>query len=489
MPANIKLVAYVAASASGTFRRCARELKQRGVSCGRFAGSRQMLAAAAAACGGLPRVVVIEAADAPLKVGTLADEVKLVRAASRADVLVLGEGPTAEAMLTLMQAGAYEFHAAQAVQDDPAPFCDLVERICGEPLVTEKDLEGFLQTPQSNFVGRSPLILEAVARAAKVLSEDSVLFLGETGAGKSFLARAVLEACYEERAENFVRVDCGALAESLTESELCGWMPNSFTGAGEKERPGLFEVADGGVLFLDEIGNLALSQQKALLVMLESHPRDPFVKTVRKIGQKEVTVDVQVIAATQYDLAEMVRRGKFLEALFHRISRYCVRIPPLKARPEDILYIGRRLMLAASIRMKKHFCQISDQAAACLRAYPWPGNVRELGNVMEAAVRTRRGTVLDADDLPAGIRCAPSADGPQAVFGERILSLRTGLSGQELHRLGEEFLQGPVNTPAGHSVRYADVTPQDLEHPARLAPRIGVARSTLWKRIRDLRLP
>ena len=213
-------------------------------------------------------------------------------------MLVLATDPSAEQMLEALSAHVADYRACEAVQREPGPYCRLIARICSEPAVAEQSQGGGPRWEPGHLAGRSPVFLEALAAAARVAREETILLCGETGAGKSFLARTIVSALNPERGERFEHVDCGAIAESLSEGELFGWEANTFTGTGGTGRRGFFERADGGVLFLDEIGHLSLAQQQALLIVLDSGAKNPFVRKVRKIGGASTEVDVQVIAAT-----------------------------------------------------------------------------------------------------------------------------------------------------------------------------------------------
>jgi two-component system NtrC family response regulator len=221
-----------------------------------------------------------------------------------------------------------------------------------------------------------------------------VLVLGETGTGKELVARAIHDQ--SRRAEMpFVAINCGALPESLIESELFGHRRGAFTGADE-HRVGLFEVASGGTIFLDEIGELPKAMQAKLLRVLESGE-------IRRVGDNEsFTVDVRVVCATHRDLEEMVSEGEFREDLMFRINTFEIRLPPLRERIDDIPELARHLLkrFRPSARAKDEL--FTPDAIATLQAHFWPGNVRELANVIEhAAILCDEGP-LGAAHLPHG---------------------------------------------------------------------------------------
>jgi len=231
---------------------------------------------------------------------------------------------------------------------------------------------------KSTLVGESKGIHHVKKLIAKVAPTNStVLVLGETGTGKELVARAVHDQSL--RADMpYVAINCGALPESLIESELFGHRKGAFTGADE-QRVGLFEVADGGTLFLDEIGELPMSMQSKLLRILESGE-------VRRVGDNEsFTVDVRVICATHKPLEEMVHEDRFREDLMFRINTFEINIPPLRERIEDIQGLSRHLLGRLHFPAASKENPISPEALDLLQSHVWPGNVRELANVIEYA--------------------------------------------------------------------------------------------------------
>ena len=485
-------VAFVAAPGSNIVQRCGGILDGYGVSWRSFPGVeslRDVMDAHPTAATQV-HVAVLEATGASVKPEMLPAEVEKVRRWTDLEVVVLGPSPTAELFLDILNAGASEYCRISSGAKDIEAACLLVRRICEDSDLVPDQARPVMKSKAGRFLGRSDAILKAVSEAAKALSEDAVLFQGESGSGKSFLARAVISKLHPARMKRFVHVDCGALTDSLHEAALFGWLGESFSGSGKKERPGLFEQADTGVLFLDEIGHLSPAHQNALLVAMDSDPDNPFKKTFRKIGGKEAKADVQVIAATQYDLKARVQSGAFSEPLYYRLARYCVTLPPLRRRCEDIPYLAERLMWKECARMgregvPRRFTRINEDAVALLQRYPWPGNVRELSNVIAFVVRMNRGTTIEAELLPDYVRC----DGPvaaQRLYGEALLRLRTRLDAEELDRLAREFHTGETVLADGTVARVSDALPADMEERARLARRLHISRSTLYPRLRDL---
>ncbi len=224
---------------------------------------------------------------------------------------------------------------------------------------------------------------EAVARIVSELalvapSNFAVIIQGETGTGKELLARAIHEASPRCKAQ-LVPVDCGAIPETLFESELFGYEKGAFTGA-IASKPGKFEMAQGGTLFLDEIGNMPVSSQIKLLRAIQEK------SFFRVGGTKPVIVDVRLIVATNEDLNAAVRNGSFSRDLFYRLSEFTIIIPPLRNRKEDMLHIANRLLTATNVELSKQVKGFSQEAMRVLAEYSWPGNVRQLRSAVRRAV-------------------------------------------------------------------------------------------------------
>ncbi len=245
----------------------------------------------------------------------------------------------------------------------------------------------------SQLVGSSPSMEHVRSLIAKVAPTNStVLILGETGTGKELVARAVHDQSLR-RELPFVAINCGALPESLIESELFGHRKGAFTGA-DQHRVGLFEVANGGTLFLDEIGELPKGMQAKLLRVLESGE-------IRRVGDNEsFHVDVRVVCATHRNLEEMAGEGDFRDDLMFRINTFEVQLPPLRDRLDDITPLARHLLTRFRPNLRPNDLAFSPDAIAALEGHCWPGNVRELANVIEHAAILCDELPISAADLP-----------------------------------------------------------------------------------------
>ncbi|HLK48979.1 MAG TPA: sigma 54-interacting transcriptional regulator [Bryobacteraceae bacterium] len=261
---------------------------------------------------------------------------------------------------------------------------------------------------QDGIVGDSSALRKLMHMVARVAaSETSVLILGESGTGKEMVARAIHRQSPRAKAP-FVAINCAAITETLLESELFGHEKGAFTGA-VAQKKGKLEIAEGGTVFLDEIGELAPPLQAKLLRVLQQREFE------RVGGTRTWKLNVRVIAATNRDLRAEVRRGAFREDLFHRLNVVALYVPALRERGEDIPALAAHFLERASARCRRRVTQIAPEALAYLRAYSWPGNVRELENAIERAVVLGDGETLLAEDLPETVLDAPAA--PAAAPG------------------------------------------------------------------------
>jgi two-component system response regulator PilR (NtrC family) len=302
----------------------------------------------------------------------------------------------------------------------------------------------------SNIVGRSEPMLAVFQLVETIAPTNStVLISGESGTGKELVARAIhVHSLRKEKP--FVAVNCGALSETLLDSELFGHMRGAFTGA-DTNKKGLIEVADKGTIFLDEIGEMSpLVQVKLLRVLQERRFR-------RLGGTEEVEADIRVIAATNRDLSKMVAAGEFREDLFYRINVIPIRLPALRDRVEDIPFLAEHFVARFAEQMGKGITGISGDAMTCLKAYPWPGNIRELENAVERAVALERTPTILADSLPEQVRETappplPVNLQPGEAFPEGGIDLE-----QHVQHIEREYIAEALRRAGGVKVKAAEL--------------------------------
>ncbi len=284
---------------------------------------------------------------------------------------------------------------------------------------------------------------ERVAR-----SGATVLITGETGSGKELLARAIHQYSFRA-AKPWVDLNCAALPENLVESELFGYEKGAFSGA-NTSKPGLFELADKGTLFLDEIGELETKVQVKLLRVLDG------ASYYRLGGSRKISVDVRIVAATNQELDSAVRSDRFRADLFHRLSQFQLRVPPLRERPEDVIAIAENLL-----RRHKPEAQFSPDALVRLQQYSWPGNVRELRNVILQAATLTEKLMIDSRDLGLGVTNA-SRDGAAEPATE------------DLDGLERRAIEDALKRTGGHQGQAAEI--------------LGISRRTLSRKLRQYRI-
>jgi NtrC-family two-component system response regulator AlgB len=273
-------------------------------------------------------------------------------------------------------------------------------------------LEGALGTPQPDAMLKSgsPAVQRVINLAQQVAATDTtVLLRGESGTGKGVVAHAI-HAWSTRRDKPFATIACPTLSAQLLESELFGHARGAFTGA-VRDNPGRIASSDGGTLFLDEIGDLPLNLQPKLLRFVQD-------REYERVGEARTRLaDVRVIAATNVDLEEAVRGGRFREDLLYRIKVVQLDLPPLRERPEDVMMLAERFL--ADLRRGKPIEGFTDETEAALRAYAWPGNIRELRNVVERALILCQGGRIGLEHLPGGFTLAEAAPAPVGV-GDRV---------------------------------------------------------------------
>jgi DNA-binding NtrC family response regulator len=334
------------------------------------------------------------------------------------EVIVLTGYATVPTALEAMRLGAYDYLTKPCKIEK----LDLLVRKAAEKRRMAADntrLKEVLarERGEAQILTASDKMLEVVKLVGRVAPTDAtVLILGESGTGKELVARALHDGS-PRRAAPFLPVHCGALQRELLESELFGHERGAFTGA-HAQKPGLFELANGGTLLLDEIGEMDLDSQVKLLRVLETS------MFYRVGGTRPLAVDVRVVAATNQDLAAKVREGRFRQDLLHRVNTVAITLPPLRERPEDIPLLADHFL--GEHGPPRGPLGFSEEARRLLLAYPWPGNVRELLHVVQRAAILAPGAQIEAEDLPEDLRAyaeAPPQEGgePRSLEGiERL---------------------------------------------------------------------
>jgi two-component system response regulator HydG len=305
-------------------------------------------------------------------------------------------------------------------------------------VLENKQLRARLAGAEQPIIGQSPSLratLDVIRQAAP--SSATVLLLGESGTGKELFARALHEHS-PRSAGPFVPINCAAIPETILESELFGYERGAFTGAVQRKE-GRMERAQGGTLFLDEVGELTPAVQVKLLRFLQEGEIE------RLGGTGAIKVDCRVVAATNQDLQQRVREGRFRDDLFYRLNVIQVTLPPLRDRIEDIPLLADHFIARYAAKNGKSIRGFTRPALDALEAYPWPGNVRELEHAVERAVVLSRGDEIDPDDLPESVRSSQAARAaglPGAVEGRTLtVSLGTTMEEIELRVIRETLRQ------------------------------------------------
>lgn len=266
-------------------------------------------------------------------------------------------------------------------------------------------------------------------------TKTNVLVIGESGTGKELVARLIHDSS-ALRGRPFIPVNCGAIPETLIESEMFGHKRGSFTGA-VSEKAGLFEAATGGTLFLDEVGELPLTMQVKLLRAIQE-------RVIRKVGgNDDIHVDVRIIAATNRDLEAAIAKGTFREDLYYRLNVILIKTPPLRERKEDIKGLAEHFLEQFSSRMKRPLQGIEDRAFQALLNYDWPGNVRELENIMERAVTLEPSDTITLDSLPAVFR--NRNDNRQTSASQTEGNNQPSFDNSDIVIKSPDFNKGPAN--------------------------------------------
>jgi DNA-binding NtrC family response regulator len=369
-------------------------------------------------------------------------------------VILITAFPSIETAVRGMKLGARDYVAKPFTPDELRMVCD---RALTEDAMRRENAELRHALAYGNLIGRAPAMLRLKDTVAKIAGADiNVLIIGESGTGKELVARA-LHYQGARAGRPFMPVNCGALVDTLLESELFGHVRGAFTGA-EQAKRGLFLAADGGTLFLDEIGELPLALQPKLLRALQNGE----IKPVGSLDAQRV--DVRVVAATNRDLAQAVVKATFREDLYYRLNVITIDVPPLRDRREDIPLLAQHFAASAARRARRGCPDISLAAIEWLQAQPWPGNVRQLENAIERAVVLAAGNALGIEDFQprTGSMSMPaSITSKSAGVPDALLSL------DDLERL---HILRVLEACAGQKTKAAAI--------------LGINRTTLWKKLR-----
>jgi len=314
------------------------------------------------------------------------------------------------------------------------------------------------------LVGRSAPMRAVYRLLEKAAAVDmTVLVAGETGTGKELAARAI-HSLSARRERRFVPVNCGALPGELVESELFGHARGAFTGAAAA-KPGLFQEAQGGTIFLDEVGELPLAAQVKLNRALQE-------KEIRRVGETQaIPLDVRVVAATHRDLREEVRAGRFREDLFYRLNVFAVTLPPLRERPEDVPLLAAHLLEKHARALRRPLHGFAPEALARLAGHAWPGNVRELENVVERAVAVAGGERVEPGDLPPELSATALPATPGAALA--ALPYKDAVAGAR-DRVTREYLVALMTEFGGNVTRAAERAGVERESLHRLLRKHGL---------------
>ena len=348
------------------------------------------------------------------------------------DVILLTAFGTVEEAVKAMKDGAYDFLTKPFRREQLIKLVDkALERrdLIEQNKALKKQLEDIRAKGQ--MIGASPAFRRMLTLVDQIAdSSATILIQGESGAGKELVARTIHERS-GRRGGPFVAVNCAALPETLLESELFGYEKGAFTGAaGRKE--GRFELASGGTLFLDEVADLSLVTQPKILRVLQEGEFE------RLGGTRTLQVDVRIVAATNQDLAEMVREKRFREDLYYRLNVITVRVPPLRERHEDIRVLAQHYLRVYAAKNGRKLEGFSNEALERLESYKWPGNVRELENLIERTVLLARKDRIDAEDLPeevAGVK-RPPRDAILELVGTPLADIEQRLLDETLRITG-----------------------------------------------------
>ena len=386
------------------------------------------------------------------------------KVSSATEVIVVTGHASAQSAVRAMKEGAFDYITKPIDFDELKIVVSKAlekQKLLSENIYLRRQLQGRFEF--SNIIGSSPAMNLVFERMSRIVKTDStVLVTGESGTGKELVARALhYNGTRSERP--FVAVNCSAIPETLLESELFGHVRGAFTGA-IRDKPGKFEAANHGTIFLDEIGTLPLHLQAKLLRVLQEHE-------VERVGSnKPVKLHVRVISATNANIEDMVKRGEFREDLFYRLNVIPLHLPPLRERQQDIMYLTAFFLEKQCRLMGRTPCTISKQALEALEQYSWPGNVRELENLVERMIALTDAPVITLDDVPSKvIGEKPAGDALYVKMPSDGLDLTATIS-----RLEQTLILQALESAGGVK--------------AQAAALLGINRTTLVEKIKRLKI-
>ena len=374
-------------------------------------------------------------------------------------ILMTGYG-TPDNAIEAIHAGAFDYLTKPLIDDE---LLMSVERAVSRRAVLQENDNLRAQLDRrygmDNIVGRDPRMLKVFEMISSIAdTRATVMVTGESGTGKSMIARAIHRRSGRAKGP-FVEVACGALPETLLESELFGHVAGAFTGA-TGEKMGKFLQADGGTIFLDEIGTASPAMQVKLLRVLQE------LKFEQVGGTKTFEVDIRVVLATNEDLTRAVAEGRFRQDLYYRVNVINVELPPLRSRPSDISMLAHSFLEQVREDSRREVTGFADEALVAMERYHWPGNVRELQNVVERAVLLGKGPVITVADLPTAVRSS----------GGVVLTAHAG----------QQTLKEAMEAPERQIIR--EVLESNGWNRNATADQLGINRTTLYKKMKRLGL-
>ena len=377
------------------------------------------------------------------------------------DVVFTGKPMSTDNVMDLLSMGATDYldkPIQEKVLDSTLGKISSKKTLRKDTLLLEKQLEKkyYFQ----GIVGKSPYMLEIFSLIEKIAKYfSSILITGETGTGKEMIAHAV-HAVSPHKKKKLVICDCVSIPDNLFESELFGYSKGAFTGA-DRDRKGLFEEAHGGIIFLDEIGEIPLPVQAKLLRVLDYHQYRP-------LGSNQIKkADVRIIAATNCNLKENIKKGLFREDLYHRLNKVEIQLPPLREKKEDILLLVRYFLDSYNKKFEKNIRGISQQVQKLFLKYDWPGNIRELENVLERAIMINHKDFIDIEDLPPDL---------QETFTSR----------SEIPFINKENLSTLEELEKEYIIYLLKHTDNNMRQTAKI---LNISRTTLYNKLEKFNIP